>query len=182
MNEMTVEEFCGLHRACADGRDWAVKNCTSMEDAWGKLKPEWVIWVATRRGVLTGRELRLFAVWSARQIQHLMRDPRSLKALDVAERYANGLASDEELKVAREDAEIAADAARDGKWSDEWVTARAVTRAADWAAARDVACAAKLAAEWTAAWAARRAARAAAETSQVEWLRANTKPNFGRSK
>ena len=35
------------------------------------------------------REWRLFAVSCARQVQHLMIDPRSITALDVAERFAN---------------------------------------------------------------------------------------------
>ena len=43
------------------------------------------------------REARLFAVWCARQAQHLMTDPRSIAALDVAERYANGKATNAEL-------------------------------------------------------------------------------------
>lgn len=43
---------------------------------------------------------RLYAVWCARQVQHLMTDPRSLKALDIAERHINGLATDEELREA----------------------------------------------------------------------------------
>ena len=32
-----------------------------------------------------GREIRLFAVWCARQVEHLMTDQRSRDALDVAE-------------------------------------------------------------------------------------------------
>ena len=40
------------------------------------------------------RDFRLFAVWAARQVQHLMADPRSLNALDVAEQFANGLCDD----------------------------------------------------------------------------------------
>ena len=36
------------------------------------------------------RDARLFAVWCARQVQHLMKDSRVLNALDVAERFANG--------------------------------------------------------------------------------------------
>ena len=40
---------------------------------------------------------RRFAVWCARQVEHMLSDPRSLAALDVAERHAAGLASDEEL-------------------------------------------------------------------------------------
>ena len=87
------------------------------------------------------REIRLYAVWCARQVQHLMTDKRSLDALDVSERFANGLATDEELTAARaaawaaEDAEDAEDAA-DAAWSAEDAAedaARAAARAA-WAA------------------------------------------------
>ena len=44
---------------------------------------------------------RLYAVWCARQVQHLMTDARSVAALDVAERHAHGTASDQELAAAR---------------------------------------------------------------------------------
>ena len=47
------------------------------------------------------REWRLFVVWCARQVQHRMTDPRSIAAIDVAERYANGKATREELGRAR---------------------------------------------------------------------------------
>lgn len=46
------------------------------------------------------KEIRLYAVWCARQVQHLMTDQRSIDALDVAERFANGLASEEEFRAA----------------------------------------------------------------------------------
>ena len=46
------------------------------------------------------RETRLFAVWCARQVQHLMTDPRSIAALDVAERFANGEATESERAAA----------------------------------------------------------------------------------
>ena len=57
------------------------------------------------------REIRLYAVWCARQVQHLMTDKRSLDALDVAERYANGLATENELDIAGDAARGAAGAA-----------------------------------------------------------------------
>ena len=57
------------------------------------------------------REIRLFAVWCARQVQHLMQDERSLRALDVAEKFANGLATIEELNKAKTAAYEAADKA-----------------------------------------------------------------------
>ena len=40
---------------------------------------------------------RLYAVWCVRKVQHLMTDPRSLAALDVAERFANGNATAADL-------------------------------------------------------------------------------------
>ena len=56
---------------------------------------------------------RLFAVWCAEQVKHLMVDERSLNALVVARNHANGLATDAELNAARAAAWAAAwDAAR----------------------------------------------------------------------
>ena len=46
------------------------------------------------------RDISLFSVWCARQVQHLMRDSRSTNALDVIERFANGKATKEELEAA----------------------------------------------------------------------------------
>jgi hypothetical protein len=57
------------------------------------------------------REIRLYAVWCARQVQHLMTDPRSIAALDVAERFARGEATKAKLEAARMDALSAAYAA-----------------------------------------------------------------------
>ena len=48
------------------------------------------------------KEKRIFAVECARQVQYLMTDPRSLAALGVAERFACGKATLEELAVAND--------------------------------------------------------------------------------
>ena len=79
------------------------------------------------------REVRLFAVWCARQVQHLLKDKRSLDALDVAERYANGQATDAELAAALDAVEVA------GAWSaaDAARAARAAARDAALAAAAE---------------------------------------------
>ena len=102
------------------------------------------------------KEIRLFAVWCARQVQHLIEDPRSINALDVAERFANGDATKEALDTARDAARAAARdaaraAARDAAWDAAWDAARYAARAAARAAARDAA--------WDAAWAAAWAAQ-----------------------
>ena len=86
------------------------------------------------------KEWRLYAVWCARQVQHLMSDPRSLAALDVAEMYANGQATDDDLAAARAAARDAArDAAWDAAWYAAWDAAWYAARAAARAAARDAA-------------------------------------------
>ena len=117
------------------------------------------------------REWRLFAVWCARQVQYLMKDQRSIDALDVAARFANGEATQEELAAARAAARDAAwaaarAAARDAAGDAAWAAARAAAWAAARAAARDAAGdaagdAARDAAG-AAAWAAARAAAGAA--------------------
>ncbi|WP_065493988.1 hypothetical protein [Burkholderia sp. CCA53] len=96
------------------------------------------------------RDIRLFAVWCARQVEHLMEDQRSKDALNVAERFANGEATEEERvaawaaagNVARDAAwdaaRAAAGAAWDAAWVAAWVAAGAAREAA-WAAARAVA-------------------------------------------
>ncbi len=91
---------------------------------------------------------RLFAVKCARSVQHLMKDQRSIDALDVAERHANGEASDEERSAARS-AEWAAWAAESAAWAAEW---------AAWAAE-------------SAAWAAEPAARSAAASAAASAAR-----------
>ena len=101
---------------------------------------------------------RLYAVWCARQVQHLMTDARSVAALDVAERHAHGTASDQELAAAGDAARDAAgDASRDAAGDAAGDASRAAAWAAAWAAALD----ASRAAAWAAAWAASRAAQTA---------------------
>lgn len=100
------------------------------------------------------REWRLFAVWCARRVQHLLTDPRSIAALDVAERYANGAATQDDLTAARAAAWAAAEAAAGAAARAD---ALAAAQAAAWAAAGAAARAAAGAAAWAATGAAQRA-------------------------
>jgi len=102
------------------------------------------------------KEIRLFAVWCARQVQHLMTDKRSIDALDVAEKYASGMATRDELERAESAAESAA-------WSAAWSAARSAAESAAWSAAWSAAESAARSAARSAAWsAAESAARSAA--------------------
>ena len=100
---------------------------------------------------LTDAQLRLFAVLSARQVRHLMTDPRSIAALDVAVRHLKGEATDEELAAARDAAQ---DAAQDAPWAAQdgsWDAARAAAGAVA-AEAKNAARAAAISSEWAAYW------------------------------
>ena len=70
---------------------------------------------------------RRFALDCAERVRHLMTDPRSTNALDVARRHLAGDASDEELAVAGNAAWAAAEAAA-------WAATSDAARAAVWAA------------------------------------------------
>ena len=86
-------------------------------------------WVARRVRLLrkietwNDRTARLFAVWCAREALKLIDepDPRSVSACDVAERYANGEALDDDWAAARDAARDAAEAAAGGAaWDAAW--------------------------------------------------------------
>ena len=101
------------------------------------------------------KEIRLFAVWCARQVQHLMTDQRSVAALDVAERFANGDATKEELDAAEAAAWAASGyAAMTAAGAAAWAAARAAAWGEAWAEAMAAAGDAAGAAAWDAAWSA----------------------------
>jgi len=87
-------------------KDWILKyrNTVPADD---------IVKLLCRNEFLSEKDLRLFAVWCAREALKLVEnpDPRSIEACNMAERYANGEATKEELISAARSAEYAADAA-----------------------------------------------------------------------
>jgi hypothetical protein len=79
------------------------------------------------------KEVRWFALNCAKSVKHLMHDPRSIKALEVTEKYLNGQATFEELEAAKKDTWAADWAAYDSHRVAFYAVASCV--AADWAAA-----------------------------------------------
>ena len=61
-----------------------------------------IIWLLCRKEFMSDRDCRLFAVWCAREALKLVDTPdhRSIEACNVAERYANGEATEYELTAA----------------------------------------------------------------------------------
>jgi hypothetical protein len=128
---------------------------------------------------------RLMAVKFVREVQYLITDPISLNALDVAERFANGEATEEELAAAQS---AAWDAAQSAAWTAAWAAAKLAAPHAAFAAAHHAAedaahhaaedaaqraaWAAVQSAAWTAAWAAAKlAAKLAARAKQAEIIK-----------
>jgi len=108
------------------------------------------------------REKRLLAVAFAREVEHLMPEA-SKPALDVAERFANGLATEEELAQTCDAAWAAALDAADAAWAAAYAAAYAA-----WAA-YDAACAA--CAAYAAYAATYKAARSEMQAKQTQILR-----------
>jgi hypothetical protein len=61
------------------------------------------------RGKASDRKLRLFAVACCRRIWHLINDQRSRIAVEIAESYVDGLATEAKVSTAREDADNVVD-------------------------------------------------------------------------
>ena len=142
MNDMTVGEFCRKFGDCEEGRRWAYnltpnKSKEMMSVVWDHLTfGDYLGWVISRDGVFTYKELRLFAcrcvretpLADGRNVWDLLTDERSRNAVVVAEKFANGEATIEELAAAR----VAAGAAA-------MVAAMVAAMAAAMAAAREAA-------------------------------------------
>ena len=110
-------------RIPAEDRVWAFASCTAVQDSAKRL--------------FAVRCVRETPVGGVKVVADLLADPRSHAALDVAERFALGLASKDELNAARDAARAAASAAaRDSVRGAAWGASLAAARGASLAAAR----------------------------------------------
>ena len=150
---MKTKDFLKKHGACKAGAKWALSIGEEMDAVWNAMveqgKYDWLIWTATRPGVFSDSILRKLAcrfiretpIADGRKVWDLLTDERSRKAVEVAELYADGNATDGELQAACNAAYAAyaadaADAAADAAAYAADAAARAVAYAAARAAAR----------------------------------------------
>ena len=124
--------------ACIDAREWVAAQ-RNYKEAWQNCeRGDWMLWLAKRLKV-DDRKLTLAKFKCANQVRHLMKDQRSIAALDAAERYGNGEISRDELDAAA--------AAADAADADAYAAYAADADAAD---AADAAAAAAYAAAYAA--------------------------------
>ena len=138
----TFKERLVEMNACPAAVEWVGER--TLKQAWAECeRGDWMLWFAAKMDVDI-RTLTKAKVSTARLVQHLMEDERSLKALDVAESFAEGRATRQELDaaVAAADAAAAAYAAAAVAAADAAAADSAAAAVAAYAAAIDAAYAA----------------------------------------
>src|SRR5262245_1674288 len=81
----------------ADSRE----DSMTESDWWAGQEPRRLLAFLNASGKLSERKARLFAVAACRRAWHLLPNDRSRKAVEVAERYADGEATRKELAAAQ---------------------------------------------------------------------------------
>lgn len=97
-----TEKLNKLH-ACKEAVEWCEGK--TFKQAWDTCeRGDWMLWLAHRKMDKAGwcdlRNLTLAKARCAKLVIHLMKDKRSRKAVEVAERFGNGDATRKELDAA----------------------------------------------------------------------------------
>ena len=112
MKNLTSDEFQEKLKslsACRQAIDWA--RGKDFKEVWQTCeRGDWMLWLVywlTRNdSAFTLQQITKAKVKCARLVQHLMKDKRSIDALDVAERFSEGLATREELAASYDAAAV----------------------------------------------------------------------------
>lgn len=96
-----VGRFVRKYGAPKDFRKFAVEY-EELEDLWAECKrPDFMIWMMNALDFAPPDKLRQFACYSARRFSSSMKDPRSLAAIEVAEKFARCEIDWEEVEQVR---------------------------------------------------------------------------------
>ena len=171
----TKEKFdINQFEACIDAVEY-YDTKESFEQAWKDCpRGDWMLWIARRLGV-DRRNFFLAKALCAKTVIHLMKDERTRKAVEVAEKYGLGHVTETELNAADADAADAADAAYAAYAAAAYAASDAAAAAADaaYAAADAAAADAYAAAAYAAAAAAYAATDAAAAKTKNQKMTAD---------
>ena len=86
-------------QACDDGAAWAGDQ--TLQEAWLTCpRPNWLLWALREAGLRDLIKDRRFACRCARDVWHLLTDPRSRNAVEATERLCEGLVTEGELGAA----------------------------------------------------------------------------------
>jgi len=165
-----IIDFCNKHDAAKHGFNTLINElgCASMQDLWMTADINLLIWLATRPGVLSDGDLRIFSCFCVSQIWGLLTDIRSKNAVHVAEAYSVGKATEGELEAAAHAAIIG-----DCVWKSEEPWALAYNTATSLGSGEYV----NIMPSWVAAKV-RNLTDSAAHKKQAEYLRMAFVPSF----
>ena len=103
MKKFNIYKF----KPCLDATKY-YDACKSSEEAWNNCsRGDWMLWITSNLEVDI-KILTLAKVHCALTVKHLMKDKRSIEALEVALKFVNGKATLKELKIADSAAHVAA--------------------------------------------------------------------------
>jgi len=109
---MTIQQKLIKLKACAEAREWA--NGKTWPEIFNTChRGDWLLWLFKKTNPNDLKELIRAKTHCALTVRHLMKDKRSVNACEVALKFADGLATKEELDAAADaatDAAYAADA------------------------------------------------------------------------
>jgi hypothetical protein len=100
------------------GHQTAVRTGLVTEADW-RTCPDPAPLLHVLRGRGSVRKWRLYAVACCRRIDHLFRDERSYRAIEIAARYADGAATEKEVQAARSAAQQAQEEAAEAAYTEE---------------------------------------------------------------
>ena len=94
----TFKELLIELRACSEAREWA-EDKTIEQVVEQCHRGDWLLWLA-RKVDIGLQPLKLAKGHCANTVRHLMKDERSIKAVDIAIAFGEGKATREELEAA----------------------------------------------------------------------------------
>lgn len=99
MNAQKFEILLSKLSACQEAKDWS-KNKSWQEVFNTCPRGDWLLWLYKRTNKGDLRAFTLAKGHCANTVRHLMKDERSIKAVDAAIAFGNGRINEKELAVA----------------------------------------------------------------------------------
>ena len=84
------------YEACKDAREW--NGDRTLAQCWAECeRGDWMMWLLSRAKLCDLRTLTKIKALQVEKIRHLLKDPRSIAALDGAHAFGRGEISEEDL-------------------------------------------------------------------------------------
>ena len=98
------------YKACQDAREWNENR--TLAQCWAECeRGDWMMWLLSHAKVLDLKTLTKIKALQVEKIRHLLKDPRSISALDAAHAFGRGEISEQELSASAASAYDAASSA-----------------------------------------------------------------------